>query len=171
MIRIFAFLPALALGLYLPDVDQSLRSILNHRSILTHSALIPALLLTPASRGTWRGDAIAGLAAGFALHMGADALSVMRGYALIYFPWPLDFSIGGASRWWLIGNSLVCLAFAWSWRSLSAPLLICAIVLCGLAYAVFNEGSLVLSLLILAGGFGAYRLIAPKIAARRTISR
>jgi len=164
MIRIFAFLPALLLGLYLPDVDQSMRAILNHRSILTHSALIPCLLLTPTSRGTWRGDAIAGLAAGFALHMGADALSVMRGYALVYLPWPLDLSLGWLSRWWLIGNALLCLAVAWGWRSLTAPLLVTAIVTAGLAYAIFNEGSILASLGVLAGGFIAYRLIAPRLA-------
>lgn len=164
MIRIFAFLPALALGLYLPDLDQPLRAILNHRSILTHSALIPCLLLTPASRGTWRGDAIAGLAGGFALHLGADALSVMRGYALVYLPWPLDLSLGWASRWWLVGNALLCLAIAWGWRSFSAPLLVTAIATTGLAYAIFNEGSILASLGVLVGGFIAYRLIAPQLA-------
>ena len=47
---VFFLRPASAAGLFFPDLDQLLLSVLGHRSVVTHSVLLPvlALALAPA---------------------------------------------------------------------------------------------------------------------------
>ncbi|MGE0713982.1 MAG: hypothetical protein AB7P02_00960 [Alphaproteobacteria bacterium] len=68
------------IGLLLPDLDQRL-PLIGHRSALTHSMLLPLLLV-----GRW--PAAAGmLAGGIAVHLAADLLPRgWYGYALIRLP-------------------------------------------------------------------------------------
>lgn len=76
-------------GLVLPDIDQRI-PFMGHRSILTHSVLLPLLL-----RGRW--PAVAGLlAGGIAVHLAADLLPRgWYGYALVRLPFlgPLDATL------------------------------------------------------------------------------
>jgi hypothetical protein len=153
MLQVLLVPPGILFGLYWPDVDQYLRGLLHHRSILTHSALVLLVLTGPGSRGGWRGELACGAAIGLALHMAADMLSPMRGYALIYLPWPLEMSLGRWSLWWLGGNVLLCLLVARHFWRMTGFLLAATVTVSGLLYAVFNEKSLLAtSLVIVLGG-------------------
>lgn len=71
----------LYVGLIVPDFDQKLLSILHHRSIISHSVLLP-ILLKP-----WLPVPVfAGLAAGMSIHLLADSISPSVGFAQIYLP-------------------------------------------------------------------------------------
>lgn len=101
------------LFLPVPDVDQLALRVLRHRSILTHSLLVPLLVgwlaapLGPA--------AAAGAALGVAVHLAADLLSKSKGYGRVWFPWPLKGGLGGWSALWLMGNALGSAALAFLW--------------------------------------------------------
>jgi len=69
-------------GLWLPDIDLLLLPILHHRSIITHSVLIPWLLfLFFKNRVPLYG--IAGLYVGISIHLAADCLSATVGFGMI----------------------------------------------------------------------------------------
>ncbi len=92
------FLPA-------PDVDLLAIRLLHHRSILTHSILLPALVL-------WFAPALgpaaaAGAFLGVAVHLAADLLSPARGYGRIWWPEPVQVSLGRWSRLWILLNALL----------------------------------------------------------------
>ena len=91
-----------------PDADMALG--LGHRSGVTHSLLVPAVL---AFRPRWWPVA-AGLALGIGLHLSADCFpNGMRGFATV--KWPGMGSIGaGWSYLWLGVNAVTCLALG-SW--------------------------------------------------------
>ncbi len=98
-----AFLPA-------PDVDLFLIRLLHHRSILTHSALWPFAVLWAAP---WLGlsgpqgvAAASGAALGVAVHLAADLLSPSRGYGRIWWPEPVQVSLGQWSPLWILGNAV-----------------------------------------------------------------
>ena len=88
----FPFIAVLSLGyfvgLFFPDTDQSFQLLLGHRSIITHSILLPYLLylyfnkknnLTPLKT-----ILIVGIYLGIGLHLSADLHpKAFRGYALI----------------------------------------------------------------------------------------
>ncbi|MGR5138552.1 hypothetical protein [Vibrio jasicida] len=139
-------------GLYLPDVDLMLMSILHHRSMLTHSVILPMLLLFhKPSR-----PLVAGLCIGVSVHLLADILSPMRGFALIYIPF-IKKSIGDwQSIVWMVGNALVGLWYAKKVFHKYAVALLFAVA--GLWYAVYNEQSLFafvpcLIILVLCGSY------------------
>lgn len=102
--RVAALLAACVAGTTFPDLDFNL--LLTHRSAVTHSVLVPLLLLA------WtRARAIApGLTMGMGFHLAADCFpNAMRGYATVKLP--LFGSIGAdASYLWLGANALVAFA-------------------------------------------------------------
>ncbi|TNC70356.1 hypothetical protein [Rubellimicrobium roseum] len=139
-----AFLPA-------PDVDLWMLRLLHHRSILTHSVLLPCLVLWflpelgPA--------AAAGAALGVAVHMAADMLSPARGFGRIWLPEPFQVSLGGWSHLWLLVNAL---GAAWmavavlpsgeAWRWIAGGVGILA----ALGYGLMRERSILSALVALA---------------------
>ena len=99
------------LGLAFPDVDQLFQSLLGHRSILTHSILLPYLLYVylekkePSPRGK---TILIGLLLGIGLHLSADLHpKSWIGFALIKLPF--NISIGGLSPVWIGMNAIVAL--------------------------------------------------------------
>ncbi|MGF1456946.1 MAG: hypothetical protein ACFB6R_16390 [Alphaproteobacteria bacterium] len=92
-------------GLFLPDIDQYLRFLLHHRSIVTHSVLVPLLLLTLRREPLIR-QLTAGLSCGIGIHLAVDALSPMVGFGRVYLPFPFFTSLGAfGSLVWLVGNA------------------------------------------------------------------
>ncbi|WEM44745.1 hypothetical protein PTW35_26180 (plasmid) [Photobacterium sp. DA100] len=96
----------LYLGLFWPDMDKQLMSLLHHRSMITHSPLLPVLVLV-LLRSKYAKPIAAGLSAGISIHLAADALSPMGGFSQIYLPAPFKASIGATeSLLWLGLNAV-----------------------------------------------------------------
>ncbi len=103
--RPFALLFGAAVGLWFPDIDQTV-PLLDHRSVVTHSVL-PALLAA-----LWLPRALAaGIAMGVAVTLTADLFPERWvGFATIHLP--LFGSIAGASPVWLGLNAVAAMAVA-----------------------------------------------------------
>jgi len=115
----FAFIVVLSfgyfIGLFFPDIDQGMQGLLGHRSIITHSILLPYLLysyfkkknnLTPLKT-----IFIVGIYLGIGLHLSADLHpKAFRGFALIKLPFNID--IGELSPIWIGINAGVALFLA-----------------------------------------------------------
>ena len=115
----FSFLALFSLGIFVglifPDTDQGFQTLLGHRSIITHSILLPYLLfsyfkkkdnLTPLKQ-----IFIIGIYLGIALHLSADLHPKgWRGYALIKLP--LNIDIGELSPIWISINAVFASFFA-----------------------------------------------------------
>jgi hypothetical protein len=136
LVAAVAFLrPASAAGLFFPDVDQFLLPVLGHRSVVTHSVLLPVLVLALAPAvlarlpGRWRPGPEARTAAersaawflawfllGVAIHLMADTVPLgCRGYALAKLPGAPLLSRPsslpcGASLLWFGANAVFALA-------------------------------------------------------------
>jgi hypothetical protein len=118
----FAFLGVLSfgyfIGLFFPDIDQGFQSLLGHRSIITHSILLPYLLyfyfkkknnLTPLKT-----IFVVGIYLGIGLHLSADLHPKgWAGFALIKLPFNID--VGGLSPIWIGINAGVGLFLASSY--------------------------------------------------------
>lgn len=134
------------LGLGFPDVDLALLPILHHRSIITHSILIPAIFLTIRNSAIRFGAG--GFILGISIHLSADVLSSPIGFGMIWLPWPIKFPLGPLSPLWLAANALVgliwakALLFKPEQRAPIAIYLLMALVL-GPSYAIFHENSLI----------------------------
>lgn len=143
-----AVLLAFALGLGLPDVDFHV-PLLDHRSALTHSALLPALLYLRAP------TLACGLALGIGVHLLADNFpSAMIGYATVKLPF-LGSLGSAASYLWLAVNALASLALgtvALRWLPAPAIPAVALIATAGtVAYLATTDGGWwVLALLALA---------------------
>ena len=88
-IGVASFAAGAWLGSWFPDIDLMMKSFLGHRSIVTHSFLIPALLLVAAgmTRLEWADGFVAGFSAGVALHLAFDLFpKKWTGTALITSP-------------------------------------------------------------------------------------
>ncbi|MGR4000610.1 MAG: metal-dependent hydrolase, partial [Alphaproteobacteria bacterium] len=133
------------IGLALPDTDFLLLPVLHHRSIITHSILIPFLL-----KGLIARPLYTGMMSGVAIHLFADSLSPMIGFALIYLPF-IKESIGELSRPWILINATLALGIA-ILSSSRKNVLVSFITAFGVLYALWNESSRLLAFLILAGG-------------------
>ena len=91
-------------GLWAPDVDLWAIRLLHHRSILTHSVLLPFLVLWALPE--LGAAAVSGAFLGVAVHMAADLLSPSHGFGRVYWPEPFQVSLGRWSALWLMGNAL-----------------------------------------------------------------
>ena len=159
------FAVAAAAFLAAPDIDHLMLRLLHHRSILTHSVLLPLLVLWFApSLGP---AAAAGAFLGVAIHLACDLLSPSRGFGQIWLPEPFQWSLGGWSRPWIGANALLA---AWlavavlpegeGWRLLAATLGAVAAV----GYGILNERSVLAVLVALAvvgAGQGVERWLHP----------
>lgn len=110
---LLALIGGAAIGLFLPDVDRSFPFLL-HRSVLTHSALIPLLcaLGLQQTPPTWKRCAITGLSTAMAVHLSFDLFPVVwMGFALIHIP--LYGWLGATlSMVWILGSCIACLYLA-----------------------------------------------------------
>lgn len=126
----------------LPDVDHAMHPFLHHRSILTHSILVPGCLALVLSRLWFMKPLCALFLAATAIHLLSDALSPSIGYGAVWLPPGANVSLGGASPWWLGVNGLVCAIAAIrvmnaSWRTE----LVAAMFICAALYGLANEQS------------------------------
>ena len=97
------------IGLFFPDFDQMFQSLLGHRSILTHSILLPYLLYIYLEKKEPRVKTILiGLLLGIGLHLSADLHpKSWIGFALIKLPF--NISIGELSPIWIGINAIAAL--------------------------------------------------------------
>lgn len=143
----------------LPDLDFALLPILHHRSIITHSVL-PGLLLLYLTSPMGRAFAVGGLV-GLAVHLSADLLSPMVGFAQIWLPWPVKTPLGPLSYLWLALNAVFAISLAvrvarkGGAPRVSAGVTIAYACIPAIVYGLVNEGSWVASVTaigIIAGG-------------------
>ena len=95
-------------GIGMPDIDQR-TSLLLHRSIITHSPLIPFIVLILASRiGLGLYSLAMGISIGFAVHHAFDLFPTgWAGYALISIPF-YGWTPGLFSWIWIAFSMLAC---------------------------------------------------------------
>lgn len=155
---------ALLAGFTLPDLDQWLP--LDHRSALTHSALVPALALLDRKLL----PLAAGLAIGIGFHLAADAFpNSMTGYATVKLPFHGSIGVAG-SYWWLAVNAVAALGGGvwFASRAVTQPLwrgvLLALTVVVGGLYLLRTDGGWWVFALVLATGTGA-------LALRRLLAR
>ena len=116
----FAFIGVLSfayfIGLFFPDIDQGFQGLLGHRAIITHSILLPYLLLYYFIKKKSNPNVlikifIIGIFLGIGLHLSADLHpKSFKGYALIKLPGNID--VGGLSPIWIAVNAAAGLYFA-----------------------------------------------------------
>jgi hypothetical protein len=135
-----AFGAGVWVGLWLPDIDFALLPILHHRSIITHSLLIPWLASLYLSQKISVAT-ISGLYAGIAIHLSADVLSPMVGFGMIWLPWPIKVPLGSASAIWIAANALIGIWMALRLSPERKMLIFGFLLLVALAYAVMNENA------------------------------
>ncbi|MCL7464100.1 hypothetical protein [Phaeovulum sp. NW3] len=102
-LTVFGLVCSISLLTWVPDVDQWFVEILHHRSIITHSILLPLvvmLILPPRYR---LAAAITFSAIG--IHLSADLLSPSVAYGAIWLPEPFKMSIGVFSKPWIALNA------------------------------------------------------------------
>ncbi|WP_210529160.1 hypothetical protein [Rubellimicrobium arenae] len=138
-----------------PDIDLLALRLLHHRSILTHSVLLPFLVLWLLP-GLGPAGA-AGAFLGVAVHLAADLLSPARGFGQIWLPEPFQVSLGRWSPLWIMLNAL---GAAWLAVAVLPPgdnwrLVVGAVgVVAAVGYGIVREKSL-LSALVALGVVGA----------------
>lgn len=118
-INYFPFIIVLGIGffvgLFFPDIDQNFQLLLGHRSIITHSILLPYLLYVYFNKknnlSPLKTILIVGIYLGIGLHLSADLHpKSFRGYALIKLPFNID--IGGLSPIWIGANAAIAFYLA-----------------------------------------------------------
>jgi hypothetical protein len=113
LLLLVALLVGAAIGLYLPDIDRTFPFLL-HRSIITHSVLIPLLCFLAAygAKARWYAAAAAGLCLAIAVHLCFDLFPIgWIGFALISVPFIGQLS-GAFSMLVLASSSVACLYLA-----------------------------------------------------------
>ncbi len=127
-------------GLSYPDVDLKAMKVLHHRSILTHSLLLP-LLLVPLHKTAFK-YCIVGLCIGISIHLSADALSPMTGFAQIYLPEPFKTSIGDwQSLTWLLANSVIGGLLAVYLAKPNKGYILLVFTISAISYSIVNENN------------------------------
>lgn len=191
-----AFLrPASAAGLFFPDVDQFLLSVLGHRSVVTHSIALPVLALAMARLALarlprWVGpDAraaaersaawfMAWFLLGLAIHLMADTVPLgCRGYALAKLPaLPLvsrpDSLPCAASLLWYAANAVAALVLCeWLLRREGEAVTAARYLASGVVLAVYvlahERRPMLLPVLALAWGVAALSARAAAAALER----
>lgn len=145
---IVCFYTVISLLTWFPDSDQKLMQVLHHRSIITHSVLLPLLLFSVLG-GSFRWLA-APLFSAVGIHLSADLLSPSIGYGAIWLPAPIKLSLGEFSKVWILTN--IFLAFYFSYNSkleIVQRSIFWATSLAGFSYGVQNEKSIISALVIL----------------------
>ena len=112
---LIVFLLGLYVGLEFPDKDQMFQKSLGHRSIITHSILLPLLLILINSfkPKILINIFIIGVFLGIGLHLSADLHPKnwnWYGYANIKLP--SNKSIGALSPIWIAGNAIISVFFS-----------------------------------------------------------
>ena len=133
--------------LRVPDLDLALLGVLHHRSIVTHSVLIPFLVLAIRRRA---GAPLAvGAMVGTSVHLACDMLSPMQGFAQIWLPAPVKMPLGALLSWiWLGANAalgfVIALRIAMTLlpRWLGLPFVLALSAVIGARYGALNEDSL-----------------------------
>lgn len=137
ILLLVALLAGAVIGSQLPDIDQWLFFLRGqHRSILTHSPLIPFVLyLAAQGRKPWWSWGGAGLSAAFAAHLARD-LFPSRWFGFAEVVVPLFGRIGEPlSVLWLLGSVVACWYIAL--RLIGERRLVFVVALAGgLAFAV-----------------------------------
>jgi hypothetical protein len=110
------FVLGLIIGANLPDFDQQFYPLIRHRSLLTHSWIIPAILLIVGSTAKNKGDwyaLVCGMCAALAAHLSFDLFPLKwTGTALITIP-PFNTTTDVTfSRIWIASSVVICLAIA-----------------------------------------------------------
>ena len=111
------------LGTLFPDIDRFRFLRLRHRSVVTHSFLVPALLGAGSSLSSvkWAGWFVPGFAAGVALHLAFDLFpGKWRGFALIDVP-KLGRCTRSVSTFLLFSNLFVCVIISVSFFPKHGP--------------------------------------------------
>jgi hypothetical protein len=132
------FLIGLGAGLWIPDTDLILLPVLHHRSIVTHSILIPWLLSLTAG-GRVPLSTVAGLYGGIAIHLAADATSATVGFGMVWLPWPIKTALGAFSPVWLLGNAAAAVWLMFRIQPGFRIWMVAAAVAVAGAYATLNE--------------------------------
>tara|TARA_B100000768_G_scaffold170487_1_gene176922 strand:+ start:23 stop:991 length:969 start_codon:yes stop_codon:yes gene_type:complete len=153
----FAWLKVIILGLltyvvtifltWLPDIDLMLLSILHHRSIITHSILIPFLLtFLFVGKLSWV-PSLFYTAVG--IHLGADLLSPSVGFGAIWFPEPIKFSLGEMSKIWILINIVGAFFLAYhNFPERYVSSLFWGTLFAGIMYGLQNENSAISAVVI-----------------------
>jgi hypothetical protein len=136
---------------WLPDVDLVMPQLLHHRSIVTHSILVPGVLYFGLRRLAFASPAMAIIFAAMSVHLFADVLSPPIGFGQIWLPFGSSLSLGILSPIFIFTNAvlafyLAIVVFPESLRSEISG----AALLTGFLYGIVNEGSAVAAGFILA---------------------
>ncbi len=133
------------LGLGFPDIDLLLLPLLHHRSIITHSILVPAIFLLFARITKSLGAC--GFVLGGSAHLAADVIAPPVGFGMVWLPWPIKVPLGPVAPLWIACNAVVGLVWVKTllWKlELRVPLVafyLLAVVL-GISYSIFHENAL-----------------------------
>ncbi|MCK6263723.1 hypothetical protein KP803_10605 [Vibrio sp. ZSDE26] len=139
------FIVAVYLGLFIPKLSLDWIGITSHRSIVTHSMLLPMVLLLVKSNITKA--VVAGLCVGMSIYLAMDMVSAIRGYATITIPLLTQFSFSGwKSLVWLGLNSALGLYMAARVTSFHRLIVPGSFVCAAIAYAFYFHYSLVVLL-------------------------
>lgn len=95
---------------WLPDIDHWFVSTLHHRSMLTHSILMPVILFIALPKSMSVIASVLFTAVG--IHLSADVISSSQGYGAIWLPEPFKLNLGELSKVWLIVNAVMAFGFA-----------------------------------------------------------
>lgn len=146
---------------WLPDIDRWAVEVLHHRSILTHSILLPLLFWFAVPKTLSMVASV--LFAAFGVHLSADILAPSVGYGAIWLPAPFKMNLGEASKIWLLVNAVA--AFAMALRSTPDKYvhgLIFGSIFSCIFYGLANEGSSIsalVSVVFFLGGLFIYSRI------------
>ena len=100
---------AIQLGTWLPDIDHWFVGILHHRSILTHSILLPAIVWMALPKSMSVIASVLFMAVG--IHLSADVLSPSQGYGAVWLPEPFKLNLREFSKVWLVINAVMAFGF------------------------------------------------------------